>query len=493
MRTKTPAIALISSPQSAYARVVPAALLYLSSWLMQQGIESEIIDVKRNTYQIRSEPQIDSVIRQIILRLKITKPPFVGLSCMTIDYRSVMKLARAIKEMYAPVVIVGGIHATVSPQDFLYPGSPVDIAVAGEGEETLTEILSSSASPQELSRIKGIAFRRDQEVVVNPARPFLQLNRLSLPAYDKIDMHAYTRPQRGLVRFLLLSGAHIFTSRGCPYACTFCASSSQEVRNRPVSGVVEELAFLKDNYGIDGFYIYDDTFCLDKRRVVELLAGLKGRNLRFVWGVQTRVNLLDDDLIGQLKEGGCIQVDLGVESGSDKVLERMKKGIAVSEILKAFTLLRKHRMRTYANILFNTPGETKGDVRRTIEVMRKIRSTIYGIALTVPFVGTPIYQDFVHPRLTADEYAFYEKDIYHSVVDPRFRLAQHNLDLNKLYLNNFIRFGAWRHFIDVTANTAYWRTVLKSTRKVEYLWEFFRGLFKLLDPLVRHVLYFVRS
>ena len=149
------------------------------------------------------------------------------------------------------------------------------------------------------------------------------------------------------------------------------------VRHRPVHAVIDEIKFLRDNYGSDGFYVQDDTFCMDRRRTFEFLDVFRKNGLDdMVWGIETRVNLLDEEMIDALKRAGCIQVDLGIESGSQEMLDRTKKGIRVEDAVRTFEICRRYKMRTFACFMVNMPGETEEHINESVKLMRRIKATV---------------------------------------------------------------------------------------------------------------------
>ena len=488
-------ICLVSPPKRTTSRLIPNALISLAAWLDKEGIPNSIVDIKREpTVQI-DDGKREEIIGEILAEIKARKPTYVGLPCYSPDYYDVMDLAKRIKIECSPLkIIVGGIHATVKPQDFVFPDSPVDYAVVGEGEETLVDLIRRDLDGGEIGEVAGLAFCADGEFVLTSERNPMNLELLPMPAYQKIDMQYYLKPTRYLIRLLLLSGVSIFTTRGCPFQCTFCANRMRRVRFRPVELVLDEIEWLKDNYSIDSFYVQDDTFCLKEKRVFEFVEGLKQRTLQLVWGAETRVDLLTESILSSMKKAGCIQIDLGVESGSQKALDRMRKNIKVEEIKSVFKMCRKYGVRTFATVMLNTPDETEDDVRLTRALMRDIKATNYGLNLTVPFIGTNIYEEFVRPELTVAEYWLYDDpDLYHSIKDPRFRLAAHNLDLTKLYMKTLLEFQLWRSLLDVTTSQNYWRAVLNSKRRGEYIWAFMQGLYRQMKTYLRCAMNFLRK
>lgn len=465
----------ISLPSRAVSTTIPMSYLYLAAWLEKKGISSEILDIKNVSYS-RNTPTLDinGILQRILSGAEIVKPKYMGFTCYTGDFNSVIKIGKLIKKRIDTKIVVGGIHPTLKPEDFFHEGSPVDIAVIGEGELALSELIEKDLNGLSLKDVAGIMYRENGAIIRTSERAHLcDLGELPLPAYDKVDMELYALPQQSLVRFLLLSGVRIFTARGCPYFCTFCANRAQKVRYRPVAAVIEEIAFLRDRYSIDGFYINDDTFCMDRERTFEFLRELKQSRIDMVWGMETRANLLDEELIISLKRAGCIQVDLGVESGSQEMLNRVKKGVRVEDIVRAFNICRRNKMRTFACFMVNMPGETETDIRESINLMSKIKATIYGINITMPHIGTKIYEDYVKPKLKPEEYdKFIFDNSFNALKDKRFRLTNHGLNEKYIYYVKFKKFRFWRLILDITFAPVYWRIFMRSRRRSSYLKQF---------------------
>lgn len=470
------AVLFVSLPSRANSPTLPISYIYLAAWLEKQGIASEIVDIK-NVKRPGGMPIFDNqeILAKVLSAIESKKPKYVGFTCFTSDFSSVIKIGKFIKKKIDAKIIVGGVHPTLKPEDFFLEGSPVDIAVIGEGERTLSELIEHDIKGLDLDDVPGIMYRKGQDVIRTIDRPHMEdLGCLPLPAYHKIDMNFYALPQQSLVRMLFLSGVRIFTARGCPYLCTFCANRAQKVRYRPVASVIKELAFLKDTYGIDGFYINDDTFCIDRKRTFEFTDALLQNKLEdMVWGIETRVNLLDEEMVARLKSAGCIQIDLGVESGSQAMLDRVKKGIKVEDAVEAFKICRRNRMRTFACFMVNLPGETKRDIDQSVKLMKKIKSTLYGINITIPHIGTKIYEDYVKPKLKFDEYdKFIFDNSFIPLEDKRFRLTDHNLNEKYIYYVKFKRFGLLRYILDLTLEPIYWKTVFRSRRRWLYMTQF---------------------
>lgn len=490
---KDAVIVLIAPPSRSNSQILPIALIYLAGFLESKGKNVFIVDVKRDPFGPSDEDSIAKVTEQIIREAVSYRPSLVGLTCFSADYRSVITIAGLIKAQIGAKIVVGGVHPTLKPEDFIYPASPVDFVVIGEGEEAINELADSLGLNSAIKNVRGLAFLERDKVILTQPRETMDLSVLPMPAYHKINMEYYLKISRVIIRYLYISGAHIFTSRGCPFSCTFCANRNiwkmqkqgPAVRYRPTGQVLNEIEFLKKNYGMDGFYLADDTFAINESRAINFCEELALRNLNVVWAMETRVNLVTEKLLGAAKRAGCIQVEFGVESGSQDALDRMKKGIRVQDTIRAFDLCRKKGLRTFANILINTPGETEDDLRKTLWLKKRIRADRASVNITVPFIGSDIYEQYVSPPLQKDEYYLFEHpQICSKIIDRRFRMAAHNLNLDRLhYKINFLNY--LNTSIELTADPKYWKAILGSKRRSELILVFLKNLRKQIKSYFR--------
>lgn len=468
-------IALVSNNTNLNSTTVPVHYLNLSAFLTQNGIANDIIEIKEPP-SLRPKP-VDYYDGLVIDKLKRKDYEYVGLSCYTTDYNYTIALTRKIKQAFPNIkIILGGVHVTLRPQDPFLSRAPLDFVVIGEGEFPLLEIL---ANKRPFEEIDGIAFLKDDKVMINKPRCLSKdLSHLPLPAYDKIDMDFYLRPNHMGIRFLITSTVHIFTGFGCPFSCVFCANTSlykaqnsgKVVRYKSIDQVFNEINFLKQGYGMESFYIQDDTFTLNKKRVEEICNRLIDEKINLLWGAETRVDALDKELIKKMKKAGCRQLDFGVEVTTQAALDRMKKGTKIEDVHRAFAACRKHGVRTGANIMLNTPGETEEDIYNMRRFLKKLKADAYYIALTVPFLGTEIYDRYVHPKLKLEEYKLYENPyLYGAIKDERFRLTEHNLPLEKILMRLRVLFYIPKLFLDIPLKGYYIRYFCKSRYRLAIL------------------------
>ncbi len=498
---KNDAIVLIAPPSRSNSQILPIPLICLAGYLEGKGKNVFIVDVKRDPFAPLGEDEIAKVTGQRIREASSRKPSLVGLPCFSADYRSVITIAGILRGQTGAKVVVGGVHPTLKPEDFIYPGSPIDFVVIGEGEETLNELADSLRTNSEIRHVKGLAFLEQDRLILTQPREMLDLSILPRPAYHKINMEYYLKVSRIIIRYLYISGVHIFTSRGCPFACTFCANRNiwkmqkqgAAIRYRPTGQVLDEIEFLKKNYGLDGFYLADDTFAINESRAITFCEELSSRGLNVVWAMETRVNLATDKLLDAAKKAGCIQVEFGVESGSQDALDRMKKGIRIEDTIRAFDLCRKKGLRTFANILINTPGETAADLKKTLWLKRRIRADRASVNMTVPFIGSDVYEQYVRPPLQKTEYYLFEHpQICSKIIDRRFRMAAHDINLDRLhYKISFMNYV--NTSLEVTADPRYWKVILGSNRRWELLPVFLKNLRKQLKSYFRFFSTFLKD
>lgn len=484
-------LCLVSSPLRATSQIVPQAFLWLAGRAEKGGYSSEIIDIKQSPIKEYTKDKYKRIFEETIERVSSLNPKIVGFSPFTSEFSATMSMAKAIRKICDAKIVIGGVHANIKPEDFYEDeDSPVDAVVIGEGEEILEKMLNAgTAGNSSWEDISSLVLKRDGEIFRTPSVVFREKNEdMPIPPYHKLDMEYYIQPQLGVLRYILCSGVHIFTSQGCPYTCTFCANRMRRVKYRNIETVIEEIRYLKETYDIDGFYIQDDTFTIKQKRVIEFCERLKAENLGMVWGMEGRVNQMPDNVFEALVDSGCIQMDFGVESGSQVVLDRMKKGIKVEDAERIFKLCRSRRVRTLANFLVNTPGETEEDVEKTVSLSKRLKANVIGHAVVVPYIGTAIYDEYVKPPLTIKEYdIFASSDEKSRLIDPRFRIASHRLNLDKLALKLNLQFTLLQRLAFISFHPAYLSMLFRSSRKITYLTRLIQYF------IMRNMIYYART
>jgi len=256
------------------------------------------------------------------------------------------EIAKEMKMLYQAIIIVGGNHVTSMPGETMKEFPIFDIGIVGEGEETLREICDGVS----LQDVLGIVYREKDKVIVNQRRPpICSLDDLPFPARDLIDMKKYRGASSPGLSREFLTITEIYVNRGCNWGlCTFCASmkTHQKFRMRSIDNVIAEMKECIEKYKINHFTIDDDTFTTDKKRVMEFCEKVKPLNIK--WDADTRVNNVDREMLQAMKNAGCKKLSFGVESGSQRILQLIKKGITIKQIKDAFNMCHEIGIETAA-------------------------------------------------------------------------------------------------------------------------------------------------
>lgn len=468
-------ILFVVSHANVRSEYMPFYFLYLAGYLEKEGFSCSIFNEPVNDECEYS----DAVIKYI----RKAAPRFVGLAAFVTDYEQILTLAERVKRETNIPVIVGNAHPSICPEDFIYPSSPFDIAVLGEGEISLKEILVGTP----LAEIQGIAYLKDGCIKITGKREVMDLADCGMPAYHKISMKQYAKPTKYIIRRIPASVAVIYTGRGCPFKCVFCAANTvwqankftnhPLVRKRPLIDVIEELTLLEKTFGFDFFCILDDTFGITAEEVIDFCRAYKSSGLTMLWIAETRVNgaiFRDELLLQMMKDAGCIQIDLGVETGSSRLLKVIQKGITPEQIINAFDMCRRNGIRTVANVLINLPTETTEDIRMTEELLDRIKPTFVSLGVTQPYPGTVCFEQYLKIPVDRSKY----KDLNRVCPNDSYRMAAHSLPLQKLLLRLQFRYHVYAPFEISIFHTdrCYWNKIMRSSKKLQYAWAFVRQL-----------------
>lgn len=364
----------------------PINLASLAAYIMQFGHEVEIWD-------FAVEPPTKE---HLISRLKSFLPKVVGFSCMTPLIKTGHKMAEIIKSCDDSITtIVGGPHVSAAPNQTLLEFPSFDIGVIGEGEIALKEILDCLSRGKPPEGLSGTAYREDGDIRVGPLRPLISdLNELPYPKRELINFDLYLGSSSPGLSEKIMRITEIFTTRGCPHRCIFCGSHithRQKVRFRSPEHLMGEIIECLERFKIEHFTIDDDTFTYGKERLTKILRGFK--ELRISWDCDSRVDSVSPEILEAMAEAGCKKVAFGVETGSPRVLELIKKKITVEQIENAFKWTRKAGILSSAFIMIGShPSETIDDLKYTLELLYRVRPDFVLVYIAVPYPGTELYQ-----------------------------------------------------------------------------------------------------
>ena len=354
-------------------------------------LSSKDITAGYNTY-LNSLNNLDlPVWREIYERINDYSPDIVGITAMTSLFNSALNVAQLVKSLDSEIpVVLGGVHPTILPQETI-KNTKVDIVVRGEGEYTFLDILKNFNN---LNEVLGITYKENGQIINNPARPLIQnLDELPFPAKHLIFEHEKYPPE---------AFGNIFASRGCPFHCIFCASHkiwTRKVRYRSPENVIEEIIHVKKNFNTTLFRFEDDSFTLKKKWIYELCDVLLKEKLKIKWVAETRADVVDDRLIKTMKSAGCKMLDIGVESGSEKTLKIIKKGVTLEQIRNAFNIIKSNKILTNAFFIIGFPWESKKEIEMTTVFMKELNPFHSFFSISTPYPGTELFDIYKNESL----------------------------------------------------------------------------------------------
>ncbi|OGW74689.1 MAG: hypothetical protein A2Z72_05440 [Omnitrophica bacterium RBG_13_46_9] len=347
------------------------ALAYLASYLLCSDIDCVAVDAK---YEKRDLDRVLDVIRE-------NNPDIVGLTAMTPEIMDAGRLAREVKKNYPRVVtVIGGPHATALPEQTLKEFAFFDIACFGEGEYTLRDIVKAVRTGRPLEEIDGIAYRDSSGAIrVNRPRPFAEdLDKLPPPAW-----HLFPPAKR----------YPILGSRGCPFRCNFCMRVlGGRIRYRDPDLVVKEMCDIYEKFRPQVFEFDDETFGIDKKKTYRLLDRIieNGLHKKVKWNIQTRVDVVTEELLIKMKEAGCEWVGFGIESGNEGILKMTQKNVTKEKARNAIAMAKKARLSTGSFFILGHPFETEATIKDTIDFALELNTTTVSFGIMMPYPGTEI-------------------------------------------------------------------------------------------------------
>jgi len=388
------------------SRYFPLGLGYLAGVAHNLGFETfiynaELPDENEETY----DENVDNLLKNHFLLsealnnlqhpvwlevrnvLAIYKPDIIGISVMTAKLSSSIVISKICKELLPNTKIVwGGPHPTILPEKSLKFDS-VDFLVRGEGEETFKNFLAAIKNSSSPNQIDGISYKNGMQVINNKLTPLINdLDHLALPERNlSVYPERYNGSEMG----------SIITSRGCPFHCGFCGAKNmwtKKVRARSNKSVINEILYLKEKYKLNNFYFWDDSFTVNRNRTISLCKELINSKLNIKWSCSTRVNIIDDELLKWMKKAGCVNIDIGIESGSDKMLKEIGKNITVNQIENALHMIRKNKINVNAYFMIGFPTETSENIEQTYNFLqnKKIGKVLFSIF--TPYPGTELFE-----------------------------------------------------------------------------------------------------
>jgi len=359
----------------------PLGLLYIGTVLKLKGYDVKILDC---VPQKIGYNELEKEIRYF-------KPFVVGITTFTMSMVDVLLTVNLVKEIDNSIfTVLGGHHVNLYPKETIRYKN-VDFILTGEGEDTFPQLLNAlenNYSFEDLLKIDGIGFFRNNEEFINPKKAFINnLDNLPIPARSFLPLEIYMSivGKNSMV-------ATVMSSRGCPFKCTYCYTPNKSYRSRSTENIIEEIKYLV-NLGFKEIFFFDDLFALKSEKVVEFAKYLIKENIKINWSFRARINTVNQELVNEVKKAGIHRIQFGIESGVDETLKKIKKGTDTEKIRTAIRLCRKAKITTIGNFMIGLPDETEEDIEKTLKFSRKIGLNYAQYSVLVPYPFTEAYEE----------------------------------------------------------------------------------------------------
>jgi anaerobic magnesium-protoporphyrin IX monomethyl ester cyclase len=370
-------------PRDLNMHFFPIGLGYVAAYLKEQGHQVIFLDISKNDLHLLHHPQI-------------VHCDLVGLSMTTPQLGLAKKVITILKEARKDLPIVaGGVHPSFFKGQLIQDLN-IDYVIYGEGELTLNELVNAlQQNKDHLSSINGLVFREGKEIITNPPREVIpDLDRLPFPARDLVNFRSYLQPP-GLIRGIWTNrSTNMTTSRGCPGRCTYCGGNfifNRKYRRRTVDNVLEEIDLLVKDYQVDGISFQDDTFLMNTQWIEEFSEKFISRQYGIKWSCFGRVDTVNEKIIKAIKKAGCVQIEYGIETGSERVLKEIKKNTNLEQIRKAIRMTKEHGIRAFGCFMFGFTDDTEEDLQKTIDLVGQLKLDFAACYYTIPFPGSELY------------------------------------------------------------------------------------------------------
>ncbi|MBI4699221.1 MAG: B12-binding domain-containing radical SAM protein, partial [Nitrospirae bacterium] len=379
-------IALIKPPPTYsnwYQRPV-IGISCISSFLEQNGFNARIFDAAFNKW---SE-------KELIQSIETYKPDIVGITSMTHEITQAAHITSLIKERLGISAIIGGCHLTALPERTMSEFPVFDFGIIGEGEETILELLRSLFNGRKTSdiySIRGLVFRDNGNIVVNEPRPWMDSKRLNSLPYPAFHYY-YGNNSKALAD--KDSYYVMFSSRGCPYHCAFCMQVlGRKIRSFSPERICQEIEAAVSLFGAHTVNFADEIFLFDNDRTREVLNMMikRGLNRKIRWSGLTRANMVSPEIISLAKLAGCFHLEMGVESGDNKILKAIGKNITTDEIKRAVAIIKENNIMLGTYYILGHPNETRETLSKTLVLAIALNTDTIAVGIMVPYPGTKIF------------------------------------------------------------------------------------------------------
>lgn len=373
---------------------IPLGLAYLGAYVQDlpgiklAGFDNNLLKLPAKEY------------RKIIER---EAPDVVAINVMTATVYTAWEMARIVKEvMPQAIVIAGGAHCSALPEDTLKEPA-INYGITGEGEGPFRDLLIALQKKEYPSNINNLVYRCQGKIHVNPRRaPIKDIDSIPFPCRDLFENSMYNMNVNR--RATGAKNTTILTSRGCPYACSFCSKSvyGQSFRQRSPQNVINEMKSLEKD-GYKEVLIVDDTFTVNKQWVLEFCRLFREEGIKIKWNCHARVNTIDEEIVQAMKKANCTGMAFGIESGNPEILKSIDKQITLPQAREAVRLCRKYKISTLCSYIFGHPGDTRETVEDTLRLALELDSDFANFCVMVPMPGSKIFDELNKNNLLCHE------------------------------------------------------------------------------------------
>lgn len=404
------------------------SLAYLAAVMKKSGYSVDIIDCIAEKINWNQFKDI----------LKREEPRYVVVNVITSIITNDLYATYLAKTIGAKTIAIGP-HLTYLPKETLEKYPSLDFGIIGEAEITIKELIDCCEKRADLQKVKGVVFRCHEEITVTPEREFINnLDDLPFPLHELLPIKKYSLPFIGKAYTFVLS------SRGCPYYCTFCRQPimwQRQVRSRSAKNIFEELKYTK-SLGINNFMFHSDTFTIDRDIVIKLCQLMIDAKLELRWCCNSRVDTIDEEMLGWMKKAGCWMIMLGIETASDEILQNVKKGgkatAGVAE--KAVRMIKKAGIKVWGYFIVGLPGESRQTIKETIKFSKRLPLDLVNFAVGAPYPGTEFYQRAKENKwLESEEWESFDQNYSAIVSYPNLSSVEIMDGIRRAYINWYMR------------------------------------------------------
>ncbi|MBZ9577940.1 cobalamin-dependent protein [Patescibacteria group bacterium] len=472
-----PTSALVEKSQklrSFFRPILPFGIASIAAVLEKAGIEVKAIDQFAN--KMNNKRLLDEI--------KKYNPGIIGFSCLTPTINNVKVLVNQIRGFSNAPIALGGIHATIFAEELLGQKTG-DIIVRGEGEVTTLELALAIKKKGNLRSVRGISFLDGNSITHNPDRPFIRnLDELPYPAWHLFDLRRYTDIPLAIIDKQL--ALPILGSRGCAYRCSFCAQDKIYPRPnyRKSEDIIKELEYMCNRYDARYFGFFDTNFPFSIEFGLQFCRELiqRGLHKKIKWCTETRVDLVNEELLLMMKRAGVHLVMFGLESGNQAVLDRNNKGTTLEQARRTMRIVKKSKIYTLGSFILGLPGETKETCEETIKFAKELNCDVTKFNLAVPYPGSKFFEDLF--KNTDSIFEPEKFTSWHDWADCSGNPVYVPCDMDAKDLLNFQRKAMCEFYLRPKVIISYLRY-----RKAN-LWKFFYGGYVLIN---RYILYLLST